>query len=75
MRAVIQRVTQASCQVDDVVTGSIEKGLLVLLGIEEADGQEDLEWLAAKIFNIRIFSDEQGLMNIIACRYSWKYFY
>lgn len=63
MRAVIQRVTQASCQVDDVVTGSIEKGLLVLLGIEEVDGQEDLEWLAAKIFNIRIFSDEQGLMN------------
>ncbi|MBB5647399.1 D-aminoacyl-tRNA deacylase [Pedobacter cryoconitis] len=63
MRAVIQRVTQASCQVDDVVTGSIKKGLLVLLGIEEADGQEDLEWLAAKIFNIRIFSDEQGLMN------------
>lgn len=63
MRAVIQRVTQASCQVDDTITGSIENGLLVLLGIEEADGQEDLEWLAAKIVNIRIFSDEQGLMN------------
>lgn len=63
MRAVIQRVTQASCQVDDAITGSIENGLLVLLGIEEADGQEDLEWLAAKIVNIRIFSDEQGLMN------------
>jgi D-tyrosyl-tRNA(Tyr) deacylase len=63
MRAVIQRVTLASCQVDDTITGSIENGLLVLLGIEEADEQEDLEWLAAKIFNIRIFSDEQGLMN------------
>ncbi|WP_367864635.1 D-aminoacyl-tRNA deacylase [Pedobacter sp. WC2423] len=63
MRAVIQRVTQASCQVDDTITGSIENGLLVLLGIEEADNQEDLEWLAAKIFNIRIFSDENGLMN------------
>ena len=63
MRAVIQRVTQASCQVDDKITGSIENGLLVLLGIEEADNQEDLEWLAAKIFNIRIFSDAQGLMN------------
>lgn len=63
MRAVIQRVTQASCQVHDTITGSIENGLLVLLGIEEADNQEDLEWLAAKIFNIRIFSDENGLMN------------
>lgn len=63
MRAVIQRVTQASCSVNDTITGSVENGLLVLLGIEETDGQEDLEWLAAKIFNIRIFSDEQGLMN------------
>jgi len=63
MRAVIQRVTQASCSVNDTITGSVENGLLVLLGIEETDGQEDLEWLAAKIFNIRIFSDEHGLMN------------
>ncbi|MBB5636514.1 D-tyrosyl-tRNA(Tyr) deacylase [Pedobacter cryoconitis] len=63
MRAVIQRVTQASCKVDGVITGAIENGLLVLLGIEDADETEDMEWLAAKIFNIRIFSDENGLMN------------
>lgn len=63
MRAVIQRVTSASCQVDNNITGAIENGLLVLLGIEDADEQEDVEWLAAKIFNIRIFSDENGLMN------------
>lgn len=63
MRAVIQRVTEASCRVDDAVTGAIQNGLLVLLGIEDADEQEDVEWLAAKIFNIRIFSDENGLMN------------
>ena len=63
MRAVIQRVTEASCKVDQQVTGEIGSGLVVLLGIEDTDSQEDLEWLAAKIFNMRIFSDEQGLMN------------
>jgi len=63
MRAVIQRVTQASCRVDDQVTGEIRDGLLVLLGIEDSDQQEDVEWLAAKIINMRIFGDEQGLMN------------
>lgn len=63
MRAVIQRVRQASCTVDDKLTGSIGPGFMVLLGIEDADGLEDLEWLAGKIVNMRIFSDEQGLMN------------
>lgn len=63
MRAVIQRVTEASCKVDDTVTGAIREGFLVLLGIEEADGKEDLEWLAQKIVNMRIFGDENGLMN------------
>ncbi|SEA86279.1 D-aminoacyl-tRNA deacylase [Pedobacter hartonius] len=63
MRAVIQRVTKASCRVDDQITGEIRDGLLVLLGIEDSDQQEDVEWLAAKIVNMRIFSDEQGLMN------------
>jgi D-tyrosyl-tRNA(Tyr) deacylase len=63
MRAVIQRVTQASCTVDDQITGGISAGLLILLGIEDSDQQEDIEWLAAKIVNLRIFSDEQGLMN------------
>ncbi|WP_442589080.1 D-aminoacyl-tRNA deacylase [Pedobacter sp. AW31-3R] len=63
MRAVIQRVTEASCKVEGKITGAIESGFLVLLGIEDADGQEDLEWLAQKIVNMRIFSDENGLMN------------
>jgi D-tyrosyl-tRNA(Tyr) deacylase len=63
MRAVIQRVTEASCRVDGNITGEITTGLLVLLGIEDADQQEDIEWLAAKLINLRIFSDEQGLMN------------
>jgi D-tyrosyl-tRNA(Tyr) deacylase len=63
MRAVIQRVTEASCKVDGQTTGAIEQGFLVLLGIEDADEQEDLDWLAQKIAGMRIFSDEQGLMN------------
>jgi D-tyrosyl-tRNA(Tyr) deacylase len=63
MRAVIQRVTQASCRVDDKITGAIEHGLLVFIGIEDADNDDDLEWLAQKIAAIRIFGDEKGLMN------------
>jgi len=63
MRAVIQRVSQASCKVDNEITGSIEIGFLVLLGIEEADTDEDLQWLAQKITNLRVFGDENGLMN------------
>lgn len=63
MRAVIQRVTEASCRVDGNITGEITTGLLVLLGIEDADHQEDIDWLAAKLINLRIFGDEQGLMN------------
>ena len=63
MRAILQRVTEASCTVEGEVTGKIEQGLLVLLGIEDADDQEDLDWLAHKIAGIRIFSDDAGLMN------------
>ena len=63
MRAVLQRVTEASCKVDNKITGEIGNGFLVLLGIEEADTQEDLEWLAQKVANMRVFSDENGLMN------------
>jgi D-aminoacyl-tRNA deacylase len=63
MRAVIQRVSQASCMVEGALTGEIATGLLVLLGIEDADTNADLEWLAQKIVNMRIFSDENGLMN------------
>lgn len=63
MRAIIQRVTEASCTVEGQVTGAIDQGFLVLLGVEDADGQEDLDWLAQKIAGMRIFSDENGLMN------------
>ncbi|SFA48609.1 D-tyrosyl-tRNA(Tyr) deacylase [Pedobacter suwonensis] len=63
MRAVLQRVTAASCTVDGDITGAIESGFLVLLGIEDADTVEDLEWLAQKIIGMRVFSDESGLMN------------
>lgn len=63
MRAVIQRVSQASCRVDGKITGEIQAGLLVLLGIQENDSLDDLEWLANKIVNQRIFSDSEGLMN------------
>lgn len=63
MRAVLQRVTQASCTVEGNVTGKIELGFLVFLGIEDADTFEDLDWIASKIVNMRIFGDENGLMN------------
>lgn len=63
MRAVLQRVTQASCTVDGTITGEIETGFLVLLGIEDADTADDLDWLAQKIVNMRVFGDENGLMN------------
>jgi len=63
MRAVLQRVTQASCVVNDETTGQIETGFLVLLGIEDADTVEDLVWLAQKIVGMRVFSDENDLMN------------
>jgi D-tyrosyl-tRNA(Tyr) deacylase len=63
MRAVIQRVTKASVTVDDQITGSINTGMLVLLGIEDADTTEDIIWLSNKITNLRIFNDTQGVMN------------
>ncbi len=63
MRAVIQRVSEASCTVEGKITGAIQQGFLVLLGIEEADGKEDVQWLAQKIANLRVFGDENGLMN------------
>ncbi|MDP9081933.1 MAG: D-aminoacyl-tRNA deacylase [Bacteroidota bacterium] len=63
MRAVIQRVTEADCKVDGEITGAIGLGFLVLLGIEDADTDEDLQWLAQKISGLRVFGDENGLMN------------
>jgi D-aminoacyl-tRNA deacylase len=63
MRAVIQRVSEASVPIAGSVKGAIEKGVLVLLAVEEADGEEDLEWLSGKIVRLRIFDDENGVMN------------
>ena len=63
MRAVIQRVSRASCTVDKQESGSIEQGLVILIGIEQQDELADMEWLCQKIVKLRIFSDEQGLMN------------
>lgn len=63
MRVVIQRVTEASCTVEGQVTGKIGTGLLVLVGIEDADTAEDIRWLSNKIVNLRIFNDEEGVMN------------
>jgi D-tyrosyl-tRNA(Tyr) deacylase len=64
MRAVIQRVTRASVTVEGKITGSIQQGLLVLLGIEDADTMEDITWLSNKIVNLRIFNDTAGVMNL-----------
>lgn len=63
MRAVLQRVKRASVTVEGNITGVIGEGLLVLLGIEEADTLEDMNWLSGKLVNLRIFNDEQGVMN------------
>lgn len=63
MRAVIQRVSRASVTVDNNVISAIENGLLVLLGIEDADNDEDIAWLSKKIMNLRIFNDGEGIMN------------
>jgi len=63
MRAIIQRVSSASCSIEGKICGQIGKGYMILLGIEDNDTDEDLNWLAQKISNMRIFSDENGLMN------------
>jgi len=64
MRAVIQRVTQASVSIDGRLKSKIGHGMLILIGIEEADGQEDIEWLSGKISRLRIFDDKDGIMNL-----------
>ena len=64
MRAVIQRVSNASVEIEGKIKSQINKGLLVLMGIEDADTKEDIDWLSMKIVNLRIFDDEQGVMNI-----------
>jgi D-tyrosyl-tRNA(Tyr) deacylase len=64
MRAVIQRVLEASCAVNNQVVGEIQEGLLVLLGVHQSDTEEDLQWLAKKIVNMRIFNDDNMQMNL-----------
>jgi D-aminoacyl-tRNA deacylase len=64
MITVIQRVTSASVEIEGVMKARIQNGLLVLVGIEDADVQEDIDWLAAKIVNLRIFNDAAGVMNV-----------
>jgi len=64
MKAVIQRVSQASVTIDGQIVSAIGPGLMVLVGIEDADTQEDIEWLSSKIVNLRIFNDDAGVMNI-----------
>ena len=64
MRALIQRVAHSSVEIEGEVKSSIGKGLLILLGIEEADSQEDIDYLVGKISRLRIFDDENGVMNL-----------
>jgi D-tyrosyl-tRNA(Tyr) deacylase len=63
MRAVIQRVSEAKVTIAGAIKGAIQKGLLILLAVEEADSPEDIEWLSGKIVRLRIFDDENGVMN------------
>jgi D-tyrosyl-tRNA(Tyr) deacylase len=64
MKAVIQRVSEASVTIEGNKVANIQKGLLVLVGIEDADDKEDINWLTAKIANLRIFGDENDIMNL-----------
>lgn len=64
MRVVIQRVSKASVEIEGRVSGAIQQGLLILLGIEHEDNLEDVEWLCGKILRLRVFSDDEGVMNL-----------
>jgi D-aminoacyl-tRNA deacylase len=66
MRVVVQRVSEASVTIDGVVFNTINKGLLILVGVEDADTEEDIIWITAKIANLRIFNDEKEVMNLSA---------
>ena len=63
MRAVIQRVTEAKVTIGGIIEGAIQKGLVVLLAVEESDDAEDIEWLSGKIVRLRVFDDDNGVMN------------
>lgn len=66
MRILIQRVSKASVTIDNSLKSKINKGLLILVGIENNDNQEDIEWLCNKLINLRIFDDQDGVMNLSA---------
>ena len=72
MRAVVQRVTSADVTVDDTITGEIEKGLVVLLGVEDTDNEKDADYMADKITGLRIFEDSEGKMNLSVSDVSGK---
>ena len=64
MRAVVQRVSESSVSVDDKITGQIGKGLMVLIGVEEGDTEKDADYIARKVAALRVFDDEEGVMNL-----------
>ena len=64
MIVVVQRVSSASVTIENEVTASIKNGIVVFVGIEDADGNDDIEWLSSKIVNLRIFNDQEGVMNL-----------
>ena len=64
MRVIVQRVSSASVEVGGAIVGSIDKGMMVLVGIEDADTVEDVQWLSSKLTQLRIFNDEAGVMNV-----------
>ena len=64
MKAVLQRVSKSSVTIDEKIVASIQKGIVILLGIEESDTNEDIEWLSSKIVNLRIFDDTNGVINL-----------
>lgn len=66
MRVLIQRVTKASVTINNTIKSTIGKGLLILVGVEGSDNRDDIEWLCNKIINLRIFNDENGVMNLSA---------
>lgn len=70
MKAVIQRVSSSSVTIDSKIVAQIQHGLLILIGIEDADNQEDINWLTSKIANLRIFPDENNVMNLSVKEYN-----
>lgn len=70
MKAVIQRVSSSSVTIDSKIVAEIQSGLLILVGIEDADNQEDINWLTSKIANLRIFPDENNVMNLSVKEYN-----